>query len=183
MSKKSDDNLDKNRQKQTSFFLYDKKQKSSWIFQHFLGYATGFPLTMLNDHAFKLVKFFDLNFFGLEERKYNEITEGQRNQYIIYMFLGLIPGLLVLFFGLLPYQLRVYKFLNFFFSGNIYNSFFSLFLNIFSILIAVFIKVRYVQSLINKGLKPLACTSYDCTPLYHCFRDLHFTNLFLYNIF
>jgi len=32
-------------------------------------------------------------------------------------------------------------------------------------IIAVFIKVRYGQSLINKGLKPLACTSYDCTPL------------------
>jgi hypothetical protein len=133
MKKKPDDNLDKNRQKQTSFFLYDKKQKLSWIFQNFLGYATGFPLTMLNDQTFKLVKFFDLNFFELEERKYNEITEGQRSQYIIYMFLGLIPGFLVLFFGLWPYQLGAYKFLNFFFSGNIYNSFFSLLLNIFSV--------------------------------------------------
>ena len=32
-------------------------------------------------------------------------------------------------------------------------------------IIAVFIKVRYGQSLIKKGLKLLACTSYDCTPL------------------
>jgi hypothetical protein len=33
------------------------------------------------------------------------------------------------------------------------------------VIIAVFIKVRYAKILINKGLKPLACTSYDCTPL------------------
>ena len=33
----------------------------------------------------------ELNFFGLEERHYSEITERQSNQYQIYTSLGLIP--------------------------------------------------------------------------------------------
>jgi hypothetical protein len=99
MSKQSDNNLDKNNQKKTPFFLYDGEQKLSWINQfvvtYLLGYAVGNPPSMVaNVSAFKAVqKKPELNFLGLEERQYNEIVERQRNQYIILLLLGSIPFL------------------------------------------------------------------------------------------
>ena len=92
----SDDNLDKNSQKQTVHFIYDEKQKFLWIdkyyFEYFQSYLRGFPSTMVKGGSFEAVKNKpELNFFGLEERHYSEITERQSNQYQIYTSLGLIP--------------------------------------------------------------------------------------------
>ncbi len=142
MNKKSDVNLNKNSQEQPSFFLYDSKDKLAWIINHFLGYVRGFPSSMFNDSSFELVKNFNLNFFGLEERKYNEITKGHRRHYRLYMFLGSIPGLLVLLFliGLLPRQFQVlYFFTSLFTSLSIYHSSFSLFLVFLGIFIYLFV--------------------------------------------
>jgi len=96
MKKKTDDNLDKNSQKQTVHFIYDEKQKFLWIdkyyFEYFQSYLQGFPSTMVKGGFFEAVKNKpELNFFGLEERHYSEITERQSNQYQIYTSLGLIP--------------------------------------------------------------------------------------------
>lgn len=118
MNKKSDDNLDKNSQKQTPFFLYDEDEKSLWriyFFARFMGDVTGFPMITLNrsrnnqslrqalnlSQSLKLVKFFDFNFFGLGEKKYNEITENLASKFMIYLFVFCFLGGIPCSFGLI----------------------------------------------------------------------------------
>jgi hypothetical protein len=86
MNNKSDDNLDKNSQEQTVHFVYDEKQKilgiDEYHFKHFKAHLTGFPSFAVKDRFFEAVKNKpELNFFGLEERQYNEITEREMNRW------------------------------------------------------------------------------------------------------
>jgi hypothetical protein len=108
MNKKSDDNLDKNSQKQTVHFVYDEKQKFLWIdkyyFRYFVGYALGVPYFTYKAGCFEAVKNkSELNFFGLEERQYKEITERQINQLQILYLLGVIPFFIGFFIFLIVF--------------------------------------------------------------------------------
>jgi hypothetical protein len=146
MSKKSDDNLDKNSQKQTVHFVYDEKQKFLWIdkyyFNYFLGYATGFPISMVKGGSLKAVKNKpELNFFGLEERQYIEIIQHQKNQYNKILYLGTIPLLISLFllFTLTPFlKLHFFRFFISFFYGEILNPFGHIFITVVDISITLF---------------------------------------------
>ncbi|MEB3193349.1 MAG: hypothetical protein VKL42_23650 [Snowella sp.] len=99
MNKKSDDNLDKNSQKQTPSFLYDEKKKwLKYYFRYFLWRALGFPNSMVKGSYFETVKSKpELNFLGLEERQYIEIIEYQINYSRLIYLLVVIPGLIGLF--------------------------------------------------------------------------------------
>lgn len=146
MSNKSDDNLDQNSQKQTLHFVYDEKQKFLWIdkyyFRYFLGYVLGFPYTMTEYSPFNAVKKKpELNFFGLEKRQYKEITERQRDQYNILIYLGMIPlfiGALLLYL-LTPFsRLHFFRFFISFFYGEILNPFGQIFITIVDFFVPLF---------------------------------------------
>jgi len=105
--------------KPKSFHYESKLSIMTWML-HLLGYITGFPRTMTTVSSFDAVKEFDLNFFGLEEEKYNEIVSQHKKRYNFCLFfvtitflLGILLSiLLIFFFSLKPLNISLVSILN-----------------------------------------------------------------------
>jgi hypothetical protein len=86
-----------------SFFLYYQTKlplKLKWFLNHSLGYLIGFPISMTIDSCFKIVKYFNIGFFGLKEEEYNEIINQHKKQFSTYYDLATIILLISLIFFL-----------------------------------------------------------------------------------
>ncbi|MEB3121574.1 MAG: hypothetical protein VKL41_10185 [Snowella sp.] len=84
-----------------SFFLYYQTKlglKLRWFLNHSLGYLIGFPISMTTDSCFKIVKKFNIGFFGLEEEEYNQIINQHKKQFSTYYDLAIIILLISLIF-------------------------------------------------------------------------------------
>ncbi len=84
-----------------SFFLYYQTKlglKLRWFLNHTLGYLIGFPISMTTESCFKIVKKFNIGFFGLEEEKYNQIINQHKKQFSTYYDLAIIILLISLSF-------------------------------------------------------------------------------------
>lgn len=87
-----------------SFFLYYQTKlglKLRCFLNHSLGYLIGFPISMTIGSCFKIVKYFNIGFFGLNnEDEYNQITNQHKKQFSTYYDLATIILLISLIFFL-----------------------------------------------------------------------------------